>query len=423
MKTLISGGRVIDPANRFDKPADLLIEDGKIVRIGDPGQIAPDGCDKVIDATGKLVVPGLIDMHVHLREPGQEYKETVATGAAAAIAGGFTSIACMPNTAPANDCAAVTELILSQARRAGLANVFPVGAITEGLAGKKLAEMGELIAAGVIAFSDDGHSVPDAGLMRLALEYARPFNVPLLCHCEDKSLAIGHVNEGMISTITGLAAIPNAAEDLIVQREILLSELTNTPVHICHISTAGAVDMVRIAKSRGIAVTAEATPHHFTLTEDAARTYDTHAKMNPPLRTENDRRAVITGLADGTIDCIATDHAPHARTEKEIEFELALNGIVGLETALPLSLALVADGLLTLTQLIEKLSLNPARILHLDRGTLAVGAPADITVIDPDLKWTVDPDKFKTKGRNTPFAGREVTGKATATIVGGKVFE
>jgi dihydroorotase len=423
MKTLISGGRVIDPANGIDKPIDLLFENDKIVSVTDPGEIKADGCDKTIDASGKLVVPGLIDMHVHLREPGQDYKETIATGAAAAVAGGFTTVACMPNTDPPNDCAAVTELILKRADQAGMANVLPVGTITEGLAGEKLSEMGALIDAGVVAFSDDGRPVPDAGLMRLALEYARPFNVPLLCHCEDLSLAGGHMNEGMISTVTGLAAIPNAAEDLIVQREILLSELTGTPVHICHISTARAIEMVRVAKHRGLAVTAEATPHHFTLTEEAVRNYDTHAKMNPPLRTEDDRRAVITGLADGTIDCIATDHAPHARSEKEIEFELALNGIVGLETALPLALALVADGHLTLPQLIEKLSLNPARILRLDRGTLSEGAPADITIIDPDLQWSVDPDQFKSKGRNTPFADWEVTGRTVATIVGGKVFE
>jgi dihydroorotase len=369
-----------------------------------------------------LVVPGLIDMHVHLREPGYEYKETIATGTAAAKAGGFTSVCCMPNTKPVNDSRAVTEFILSQAAKEGSVNVFPVGAITKGSAGQELAEMAELRDAGCVAVSDDGKPVMSAAVMRRAMEYSTIFGIPVISHCEDASLSAGGVmSEGFVSTELGLRGIPPAAEDVMVARDVALAELTGCRLHIAHVSTAGAVRIIRDAKSRGVKVTAETCPHYFTLTDDAVRGYNTMAKMNPPLRTAADAAAVKQGLADGTIDVIATDHAPHARDEKSVEFDVAPFGIVGLETALGLSLALVHEGVLSLADLLRKFTVNPAAILGIAKGTLSVGADGDVTIIDPRGEWKVDPSQFHSRSKNTPFEGFVLKGKAVRTIVAGRV--
>ena len=419
MKILIKGGRVLDPFQEIDASLDVLIEDGKIARLAK--DIAVEDAE-VVDAGGRLVTPGLVDIHVHLRDPGYEYKEDVASGCRAAVAGGFTSVACMPNTRPVNDNKAVTLYIRRRAEEAGLANVFPVGSVTKGLEGESLSEMGELREAGCPALSDDGKPVPNGELMRRALEYARPFGLTIISHAEDLSLVgEGVMNEGFVATELGLKGIPWVAEDAAVARDVMLAEFTGSRLHVAHVSTRGAVEIVRSAKKRGVRVTCEATPHHFTLTEEAVRGYDTHAKMNPPLRTAEDVDAVREGLADGTIDAVATDHAPHHDDEKNVEFNIALNGVVGLETALPLTLRLVADGILSLPRAVELLTCGPARALGIRRGTLEVGAPADVTVIDPDLKWTVDPEKLQSKSRNTPFAGWPMKGAATCTIVGGKV--
>jgi len=421
MKIVIANGHVIDPANKVDGKLDLLIADGKIAKIGATGSIS-SGDAKVVDAAGKLVVPGLIDMHVHLREPGFEYKETISTGTAAAKAGGFTSVCCMPNTNPVNDNRSVTEFILSQAAKEASARVFPIGAITKGSKGEELAEMGELQAAGCVAVSDDGRPVMNAAIMRRAMEYARVFDLLVISHCEDSSLSDkGVMNEGFVSTELGLRGIPRSAEDVMTARDISLAELTNGRVHIAHVSTAGSVDLLRAAKARGVKVTAETCPHYFTLTDDAVRGYTTMAKMNPPLRTAGDVAAIRAGLKDGTIDVIATDHAPHGMDEKSGEFDYAPFGIVGLETALGLSLQLVKDKVLTLQEVICKLSLNPALVLKIGKGTLQAGADADITLIDPDLEWTVDSSLFRSKSKNTPFNGWKLTGRAVQTIVGGRV--
>jgi dihydroorotase len=421
MNILIKNGHIIDPANKIDGKFDLLIADRKIAKVGKPGTVPGDGAE-VIDASGKLVSPGLIDMHVHLREPGLEYKETIATGTAAAKAGGFTAVCCMPNTNPVNDTRSVTEYILAQAAREASARVLPVGAITKGSKGEELAEIGELCEAGCVGVSDDGKPVPGSGMMRRAMEYSKTFDIPVLSHCEDPQLAAkGVMNEGFVATELGLRGIPNAAEDVMVARDIALAELTGARVHLCHVSTAGAVRMIRNAKQRGVKVTAETCPHYFTLTDEAVRGYNTMAKMNPPLRSSADRDAVRDGLKDGTIDVIATDHAPHAEDEKLEEFDLAPFGIVGLETAVGLAFGLVRDGILTMEGLVRRMSVTPAAILKVPGGSLNVGAIADISIIDPEEEWTVDATQFRSRSRNTPFHGWKLKGRAVRTIVGGKV--
>ncbi|OGW41482.1 MAG: dihydroorotase [Nitrospirae bacterium GWD2_57_8] len=421
MNILIKNGHVVDPANKVDEKLDILISGNRIAGIGKPGSIGSEGA-QVMDASGKVVVPGLIDMHVHLREPGYEYKENIATGTAAAKAGGFTSLCCMPNTNPVNDTGSVTEFILSQAAKSGGARVYPVGAVTKGSKGEELAEMGELHGSGCVAVSDDGRPVMNGAIMRRAMEYSKIFGIPVLSHCEDANLsAKGVMNEGALSTELGLRGIPSAAEDSMTARDIFLAELTGCRLHLCHVSTKGAVALIREAKARGLAVTAETCPHYFTLTDEAVRGYNTMAKMNPPLRTAEDVQAIKEGLRDGTIDVIATDHAPHGMDEKTVEFEYAPFGIVGLETALGLSLRLVQEGVLSLTDLVRKMSLNPAVILKINRGTLSSGAEADITIIDPDLEWTVDAAVFKSRSRNTPFDGWKLKGRAVQTIMGGRV--
>jgi dihydroorotase len=416
---LIKGGHVIDPG-RWNGPADVVIEQGKIARVA-PRASAPEGTT-VIQAAGRLVLPGFVDVHVHFREPGFEYKETIESGTAAAAAGGFTSVCCMPNTNPVNDNPSITEFILERARAAGHAQVFPIGAITKGSEGKELAEIGDLRRAGCVAISDDGRPVMNSLVMRRAMEYALAFDIPVVDHCEDLHLSEGGcMNEGLVSTELGLPGIPPAAEDVMVARNISLAELTGARLHLAHISTIGSVRMVREAKARGIHVTAEACPHHFTLTEELARGYNTHAKMNPPLRTWQDVQAIKEGLRDGTIDVIATDHAPHAPQEKQQEFTEAPFGIVGLETALPLTLALVEEGIVNLEAAVAKLTVRPAEAFGLAKGTLAVGADADVVLVDPQAQWQVDPVRFRSKSRNTPFAGWKVKGLVTMTIVGGRI--
>jgi dihydroorotase len=418
MKILIKNGHVMDPANAVDEKQDILVAEGKIAKLGRAGSLAANGAE-VIDASGKLVVPGLIDMHVHLREPGFEYKETIETGTAAAKAGGFTSVCCMPNTNPVNDGRAVTEFILSRARGAS-SHVFPIGAITKGSKGEELAEMGELHSAGCPALSDDGKPVMNAAIMRRAMEYSKIFDLLVISHCEDSSLSEkGVMHEGFVSTELGLRGIPRAAEEVMTGRDIALAELTGCRLHIAHVSTAGSVEMIRAAKARGVLVTAETCPHYFSLTDEAVRGYNTMAKMNPPLRTEKDVAAVKQGLRDGTIDVIATDHAPHALDEKSGEFDYAPFGIVGLETALGLTFKLIDEGVLSLHEAVRKLSLNPASVLKLGKGTLSIGADADITIIDPNAEWVVDASAFKSKSKNTPFNGWKLKGKAVQTIVKG----
>ena len=419
MPIFITGGKVVDPG-RFVGVGDVLIDDGKIAAVGPTLQM-PAG-STMIDAKGRLVLPGFVDLHVHFREPGFEYKETIQSGSAAAVAGGFTTVCCMPNTNPVNDNQAVTEFILERSRLAGLANVWPVGAITKGSEGKELAEIGDLRRSGCVAISDDGRPVMNSLVMRRAMEYALAFDLTVVDHCEDLHLAEGGcMNEGLVSTELGLPGIPSAAEDVMVARNLSLSELTGARLHLAHISTAGSVRMVREAKARGIKVTAEACPHHFTLTEDVVRGYNTHAKMNPPLRTRDDVRAIKEGLRDGTIDAIATDHAPHATQEKQQDFTEAPFGIVGLETALSLTLGLVEEGVLSLEQAVEKLTSAPAAVFGLKKGTLAVGADADVAIVDQQAEWEVDPGKFRSKSRNTPFVGWKVKGRVMTTIVGGRV--
>ncbi len=419
MKLIIKAGRVIDPANGLDAVRDILVEDGVIVQVAE--SISAEDAESV-DAAGKLVVPGLIDIHTHLRDPGFEYKEDIISGTRAAAAGGVTSLACMPNTAPVNDTLAVTRYIIDKAKTEGSANVFPVGCISHGMQGEVLAEMGELKAGGCVAFSDDGKPVVSSELMRRAFEYADTFDMPLISHAEDKSLVgEGCMNEGPIATELGLKGIPWVAEDAATARDIMLAEFTGGRLHVAHVSTKGSVELVRQAKARGVRVTCEATPHHFMLTEEAVRGYDTNTKMNPPLRNHIDLAAVRAGLADGTIDAIATDHAPHHYDEKNVEFNLALNGIVGLETLLPLALQLVRDGVLDLSQAVALMTCRPAAIIGVNRGTLSVGAIADIAVIDPDLEWIVEPNMFYSKGRNTPFGGLSVRGAALKTILAGRV--
>lgn len=421
-KILIKNGRVIDPANKIDNILDILIDNGKIIEIGKKLSTQHSAL-VIIDASDNIIVPGLIDMHVHLREPGYEYKETIKTGTEAALAGGFTSIACMPNTKPVNDNQSVTDFILDKARKESAVNVYPVGAITKGLKGEKLSEIGELKSAGVVAITDDGKPVMNSELMRRAMEYASMFDLPVISHCEDLHLSEGGVmNEGFVSTELGLKGIPNTAEDVMTARDIALSELTGARLHIAHVSTRGAVNLIRDAKNRGVKVTCETTPHYFTLTEKMVDGYNTNAKMNPPLRSEDDLKAIREGLKDGTIDVIATDHAPHEASEKDVEFDKAPFGIVGLETALPLTLKLAEEGIISLTEAIAKLTVNPAKILGINKGTLSVGADADIAIINPDKEWQIDVKKFKSKGKNSPFHGLKVKGLVNTVTINGNTF-
>jgi dihydroorotase len=426
-RLLLKGGRVVDPVNDIDDIMDILIEDGLIKKIGKNisagGQKSRKGnALETVDISGMTAVPGLIDMHTHLREPGFEYKETIRTGSEAAAAGGFSAIACMANTQPVNDNRSVTELILGKAAQCALVRVYPVAAISLALKGETLSEFQDLKVAGAVAFSDDGKPVKDASLMRRAVEYAASIHMPVISHCEDLSLSAGGaMNEGFASTELGLRGIPGIAEDIMVAREILIAEFTGASVHIAHVSTAGAVGLIRNAKKMRIPITAETAPHYFTLTDGAVRGFDTNTKVNPPLRGSEDVQAVKEGLRDGTIDVIASDHAPHAVTDKQVEYDYASSGIVGLETSLGLSLALVAEGILSLNDLIRKMSVNPARILKVPGGTLAPSSAADITVIDLRKAWTVDVSSFRSRSRNTPFNGRTLYGKAVMTIVGGEI--
>jgi dihydroorotase len=423
MRLLIANGYVIDPAQGTNTGRNLLIEDGRVVEVSRHSDGVPEGAE-VFDATGLIVAPGFIDMHVHLREPGHEYKETIASGAAAAVAGGFTTIAAMPNTSPINDSAAVTRFIIEQAERAGLASVFPIGAITKNSEGTELAEMGEMKDAGIIAVSDDGRPVPTAGMMRRAMEYARGFDLPLIDHCEDKSLVRGGVmHEGHWSLVLGLRGMPAAAEEMDAVRNCVLAELTGARVHLAHVSTRGAIDAVRRAKEKGLQVTCEAAPHHWTLTDAAVEGYDTNSKMSPPLRSQEHVDAVLEGLRDGTIDIIATDHAPHHADEKALEYDQAPFGIVGLETAVGLAFEqLVNQGVISLERLVELCSTTPARIFRLDdRGALRSGSRADLTILDPELAWTFDVSHSKSKSRNTPFDGATFRGATVATIVAGRI--
>jgi dihydroorotase len=421
MSLLIRNGRVVDPASSMDAIQDVLVANGRIERVGHDLPAGPD--TTVLDATGKLVCPGFIDIHVHLREPGYEYKETVASGTRAAAAGGFTAVACMANTQPVNDNRSITDYVRAKAAVEGAVRVYPIGAVTRGLGGEELAELAELAEAGCMAFSDDGRCVMNAALYRRAMEYTLPFGTPVISHAEDHHLSRGAaMNEGVVSTELGIIGAPAAAEDIMVARDIVLAELTGAHVHIAHLSTAGAVRLVREAKSRGVRVTAEVTPHHLLLTEEAVRSFDANAKMNPPLRTKRDADVLLEALADGTIDCIATDHAPHAGSEKEGEFDRAAFGIIGLETAVGLLLdRLVRPGALPLGTLVSRLSRDPARLLGLPGGSLAPGAAADITLLDPAAAWTVDPARFQSRSRNTPFGGWALTGRPWKTIVGGRI--
>jgi len=420
---------VVDPSQPIDEKTDILIENGKIVRTAkniykSKTETKADSPStlKIIDLRGKIVVPGLIDMHTHLREPGFEYKETIQTGCEAAVAGGFTALACMPNTNPVNDNRSVTEFIIRKARECNVCHVYPVAAISRKSEGAALAEFWDLKDAGAVAFSDDGKPVMNAALMRRAMEYACSLDMTVISHCEDLHLTAGGVmNEGFAATELGLQGIPSVAEEVMAARDILIAEFTGTAIHIAHVSTAGSVRLIREAKARGVRVTAETAPHYFTLTDEAVREFDVHAKVNPPLRGAEDMAAVREGLRDGTIDIIASDHAPHAVTDKDVEFDDAAFGMVGLETSLGLSLKLVSDGILTLDQLIMKMSTAPARILRIPGGTMKTGAVADVTVIDPAAVWTVDRTRFRSKGRNTPFHGWDMKGKAFMTIVGGEI--
>lgn len=413
---IIENGRIIDPITQRDEVGTLVVNRGCIAADGAP--VRTDA--QRIDAAGCWVVPGLIDMHTHLREPGEEYKEDILSGARAAAAGGFTAIACMPNTTPVNDCAAVTMALLERARQAAV-RIHPVGAISRGSRGEFLADLGELKDAGAVAVSDDGRPVVNSQLMRRALEYASDFGLPVISHCEDPFLSQGTMHEGPVSTRLGLRGIPAAAEAIMVYRDIALAEWTGKPVHIAHVSTGQSLDLIRAAKARGVMVTAETAPHYFTLTDTAVSDFDTNTKMNPPLRSEDDRLAVCQALADGTIDAIATDHAPHSCLEKECEFELAANGVIGLESALPLSLVLTEEGILSPRRLVELLSLNPARILGLNAGTLRPGAPADLTIIRPEAPFIFAEADIHSKSRNTPFLGRRMPGRAVLTMVAGEI--
>ena len=417
---LFRSGRVVDPSQQLDEVTDVLVQDGRVAGIGrDLG--TPDGA-RVVDASGLVVAPGLIDVHVHLREPGQEDRETISTGAASAVAGGFTGICAMPNTDPVIDNQAAVGFVKARGAEAGLARVYPIGCISLGQRGEQLAEFGEMVGAGAVAVSDDGHPVMSSQLMRTALEYAKVFGIPVADHCEDTPLAHGGaMHEGIVSTRLGLKGIPSAAEEIHVARDCILAELTGGHIHLCHMSTRGSVELIRRAKAKGLRVTAEAAPHHFTLTHERCEGYDTNAKMNPPLREAEDREAIRAALADGTLDCIATDHAPHHYDAKEREFDDAPNGIIGLETALSIAIReLVQPGLLSLSTLIERMSTAPAKLWHLEGGTLRPGGVADLVVFDPAATWTVDPARFRSKSRNTPWAGEVLPGVVRWTLVAGR---
>ena len=419
MKRLIKGGEVV--FSDRTEVCDLLIEDGKIVKIAK--NIAPDGDTDVIDASNKTVFPGIIDMHVHLREPGFEGKEDIESGSKAAVAGGVTQICCMPNTNPVCDNAVVVKYIKTRAEEVNLCKVHPIGAITKGEKGESLAEIGKMAKEGAVALSDDGRSVMNSLIMRLGMEYASGFNLKCLCHCEDLNLVDGGVvNEGKNSTLTGLKGIPRAAEDIMIARDISLAESLDVPVHICHVSTYSGVDIIRSAKARGVKVTAETCPHYFILTDDIITDFDTFTKVNPPVREERDRLAIIEGLKDGTLDCIVTDHAPHSRKDKEVEYNLAAFGMSGIETSFALSYTyLVKSGIMTLPELSRLMAKNPAKVLGLEGGEITPGAPADIAIVGLVAKYVIDGNKFISKGKNTPFNGYEVYGKVCATLVDGDV--
>ncbi len=423
MRILIAGGRVIDPANKRDAVLNVLIEDGRIAEVASPGAHPAPAADRVLDARGKVVCPGFVDLHVHLREPGREDMETIATGTRAAARGGFTTVCCMANTTPVNDNQSVTDFIIDRARREGAVHVFPIGAISKGMQGEELAEIGELIGAGCVAISDDGKPVMNAELMRRALEYSTLFRVPVIQHAEDVHLTgKGVMHEGRVSTELGFKGIPAASEGVIVARDLLLAELTGGHYHVAHVSTAEAIQLVREAKMKGLQVTCEAAPHHFALTDEAVRSFDTNTKMSPPLRSHRHVDAVKAALRDGTVDAIATDHAPHTIQDKEVEFDYAANGIIGLETAFGLTVSTLVDGeVLTLPQAIARLSAEPARIFGLPKGTLSIGADADVTIVDPAREWVVDITKFASKSRNSPFHGWKLRGQVLATIVSGKI--
>jgi dihydroorotase len=418
---LIRGGRVIDPSRGYDETADVLLAHGRIEAVG-PGLDGPDDA-QVFDAAGKVVCPGLVDVHVHLREPGDEHKETIASGSRAAVAGGFTTICSMPNTDPPIDDPAAVGFVRAAGLRAGHARVHPLGAVSVHLAGERLAPVGEMVEAGAVGITDDGRPVRDAGLMRLALEYGRSFGIPVASHCEVPELSRGgSMNEGVVSTRLGLTGIPGAAEDAMIARDLFLAELTGGRLHVQHVSTRRGIELIRDAKARGVAVTAEGTPHHFSLTDEAVEGYRTHAKVNPPLRSEADRLAVLAAVADGTLDCIATDHAPHHYDEKEQAFDDAPFGLIGLETCVGISMTyLFRDEYVGLSDLIHRMSTGPALAFGLEAGTLVPGAPGDVTVLDPDARWTVDARAFLSRSRNTPFDGWELTGRAVATVVGGEL--
>lgn len=420
MKLLLKGGRLVDPAHKMDMVGDLLVEDGVIKAAG--GQLSAEGAE-VIDARGLVVAPGFIDMHVHLREPGLEAKEDIASGTRAAAAGGYTTVCCMANTKPVIDNAVLVNGLIRRAQMEGLVNVKVIGALTKGQEGKELAEIGDMLLAGAVAISDDGHYVSDARIMRTGLEYAGMFGGLIISHAEEESLVRdGYMHEGAVSAMLGVLGRPAAAEDIAVVRDIMLAEYTGSPVHIAHVSTAGAVELIRQAKARGVKVTAEATPHHLTLTDEAVVGFDPATKVNPPLRSSEHVAAVVAGLKDGTIDCIVTDHAPHAFEEKDMEFRYAPSGFSGLETAVGVILTgLYHSGKFTLSEIIERLTAAPARVLGLAAGTLKAGSPADIVVLDPDEEWTVDSKNFYTRGKCTPFEGKGLKGRAVATIVGGRV--
>ena len=421
---LLRGGRILDPSTRTDLAGDVLIADSKIQSLGDRIDIGARDDVDVLDCKGLVVAPGFIDVHCHLREPGREDVETIATGARAAAAGGFTAVCAMPNTDPVTDNQAAVGFIIRQAARARASRVYPIGAISLGQRGEALAEFGEMVGAGAVAVSDDGKPVASAHLMRTALEYARTFGIPVADHCEEPTLAAGGaMNEGIVSARLGLKGVPNEAEEIMAIRDILLARRTGGHVHLCHMSTRGSVELIRWGKERGIRVTAEACPHHLSLTEEAVEGYDTNAKMNPPLRTAADVEALREAVRDGTIDVIATDHAPHHYDEKEREFADAPNGIVGLETALAVNITwLVAPGIIDLATLVEKMACAPARLFHLPGGTLRRGGVADVTIFDPDAEWTVDPHRFRSKGRNTPYSGKRLRGRVHFTIVDGQLI-
>lgn len=420
MNLIINNGRILDPSTNTDTVGDIYVEDGIIKEVG---QDLDYPAEKTIDASGYWVTPGLIDLHVHLREPGQEYKEDIESGARSGARGGFTTICCMPNTSPVVDNEIVVEFINMKAKKAGLINVLPIGSITKGQEGKVLANIGKMKEAGICAISEDGRSVLNANLLRKAMQYARMFDLPILSHCEEPTLATGYMNAGEMSSLLGMKEIYPESEEIMVARDIILAKGTRSQLHLCHLSTRGSIQLVKEAKARGENVTAEVTPHHFTLTDEAVEGYDTNTKVNPPLRTGEDVEAIKCALRDGIVDVIATDHAPHHIDDKNCEYQVAANGIVGLETSVSLTITeLVYKGYLTPIGMVEKMSTNPAKILGIDKGTLEVGKTADITIIDPNVKYTVDANKFESKGKNTPFHGRELQGRPLYTIVDGKII-